>query len=163
MNKIVYFVLVVTICWGCSSSSSTEKYQGKRDNVINVRDQIKEIVIEDLLLNNYSRLQIVHDYLFIKDHNSADKLIYIFNKDNFKYITSTALKGEGPSEISRIGYIVEDKANRKFYVSDHAKYKIFSFDLDSVITDPAYLPIEKMKMNEQVFPNEYIYINDTLS
>ena len=43
------------------------------------------------------------------------------------------------------------------------KIKIFSFDIDSAIADPAYLPIEKMKMGEDVFPDRYVYINDTLS
>ena len=163
MNKTVCLFLLIASCWGCSSSSTTEKHQGKRDNITNVHDQIKEIVIEDILINNYSRLQIIDDYLFIKDHKSANEFIHIFNSDNFEYITSTALRGQGPGEIARIGHIAEDKENRKFYVSDHSKYKIFSFDLDSVITDLTYTPIEKMKMNEELFLSEYTYINDTLS
>ena len=163
MNKAVCLFLLIVSCWGCSSSSTTEKHQGKRDNITNVHDQIKEIVIEDVLINNYSRVQIIDKYLFIKDHKSADEFIHIFDKDNFKYITSTALRGQGPREIGRIGHIAEDKVNRKFYVWDAVKYKIFSFDLDSVIFDPAYLPVEKIKMSKEVFPNEYTYINDTLS
>lgn len=163
MNKTICLVLIIAFCWGCSSNSLTEKHQEKRNNITYVRDKIKEIVIEDLLINNYSVVQIVDDYLFIEDYKSANELIHIFDKDNFRYITSTGLKGQGPGEIARIGKIAEDKVNRKFYVSDHGKNKIFSYDLDSVITDPAYLPIEKMKMGEQVFPNDYVYINDTLS
>lgn len=163
MNKTICLFLLIVSCWGCSSSSTTEKYQDKRENIINVHDQIKEIVVEDVLINNYSWPQIIDDYLFIEDHKSTDKFIHIFNKNNFKYITSTGLKGEGPGEIVRIGHIAEDKVNRKFYVSDHGKNKIFSFDLDRVIADPAYLPVEKMTMGDQVFPNNYIYINDTIS
>lgn len=93
MNKTICLFLLIVSCWGCSSSSKTEKHQGKRDNIINVRDQIKEIVIEDLLINNSSRLRIIDDYLFIKDYKSADELIHIFSKNNFKYITSTAQIG----------------------------------------------------------------------
>lgn len=163
MNKTICLFLLIVSCWGCSSSSTTEKYQDKRENIINVHDQIKEIVIEDLLINNSSRLQIIDNYLFIKDYKSADELIHIFSKDNFKYITSTGFKGQGPGEISNIGHIAEDKENHKFYVSDHGKNIIFSFDLDSVINNPAYLPIEKMKMNIESFPDRYTYINDTLS
>lgn len=163
MNKTICLFLLIAFCWGCSSNSTTEKRQGKRDNITNVRDKIKEIVIEDLLINNYSRVQIIDNYLFIKDHKAANELIHIFDKDNFKYITSTGLKGQGPGEIARVGYVVEDKVNRKFYVTDEGKYKIFSYDLDSVINDPAYLPIEKVKLSEQLFPWDYIYINDTLS
>ncbi|MDR2921242.1 MAG: 6-bladed beta-propeller [Tannerella sp.] len=163
MNKTVCLFLLIAFCWGCSSNSTTEKHQNKRNNTTNVRHKIKEIVIEELLINNYSWLQIVDNYLFIEDHKSANELIHIFDKDNFEYITSTGLKGQGPGEIARLGYIVEDKINRKFYVTDHGKNKIFSYDLDSVITDPAYLPIEKMKMGEQLHPWDYAFINDTLS
>lgn len=163
MRKAICLFLIISFCWACSSDSSTEKHQSKRNNIINVRDQIKEIVIENVLLNNYSRVQIIENYLFIKDHKSTDELIHIFDKDNFKHITSTGLKGEGPGEIGRIAYIAEDKVNRKFYVTDEAKYKIFSYDLDSVIADLAYyFPVEKMKIGEQPFPWDYIYVNDTL-
>lgn len=163
MNKTVWLFLLIVFYGGCSSNSTTEKHQNKRDNIINIHDQIKEIVIEDVLINNYSRVQIVDDYLFIKDQKSADELIHIFDKNSFRYITSTGLRGQGPREIAEIGHIAEDKVKRKFYVSDHGKNKIFSFDLDSVITDPVYLPIEKMKMRAEAFPSNYIYINDTFS
>lgn len=163
MNIIVYLFLSIILFGGCSSGSTTEKYQNKRDHIVYVNDQIKEIVIEDVLVSNYVWIRIVNKYICIIDYKSANELIHIFNKDDFKYITSTGLKGQGPGEIARIGHIAEDKVNRKFYVSDHAKYKIFSFDMDSAIADPAYLPIEKIKMSELLFPGNYVYINDTLS
>lgn len=163
MNKIICLFLIIAFCWGCSPNSTTERHQSKRDNTVNVHDKIKEIVIKDILTNNYARVQIIDNYLFIKDYKSVDELIHIFDKENFKHITSTAFQGQGPGEIARIGYIVEDKENRKFYVTDEGKYKIFSYDLDSVITDPTYIPVEKMKLSEQLFPWDYIYVNDTLS
>lgn len=163
MNKSAFLFLIIIFCWSCSSNSTTEKRQANRNNIINVSDKIKEIVIEDLLINNYSWLSIIDNYLFIEDYKAANELIHIFDKENFEYITSTGLKGQGPGEIARIAYIVEDKVNRKFYVTDEGKYKIFSYDLDSVITDPAYLPVEKMELSEQLFPWDYVYINDTLS
>lgn len=163
MNKAICLFLLILFCGGCSSNSTTEKHQGIRNNIINVRDQIKEIVIEDVLINNYSWILIVDKYLFIEDYKAANELIHIFDKDNFKYITSTGLKGQGPGEIARIAYIIEDSVHRKFYVTDEGKYKILSYDLDSAITDPAYLPVEKMKLSEQLFPWDYTYMNDTLS
>ena len=162
MNKTTCLFLIIVFCWGCSSDT-TEKRQGKRNNIINVHDKIKEIAIEDPLIGHYSFPQVVDNYLFIQDIESTNELIHVFDKDNFKYITSTALKGQGPGEIARIGYVVEDKTNRKFYVTDHGKNKIYSYDLDSAITDPAYMPVEKMKMDEKLSPWDYLYINDTLS
>lgn len=163
MNKIVYLFILTVFCLGCSSNSTTEKYQDKRDHIINVHEQVKEIVMEDVLINNYSWPQIIDKYIFIVDYKSADEFIHIFDKGNFKYITSTALRGEGPGEIVRLGHIAEDKENRKFHALDQGKREIFSFDLDSVITDLTYLPVEKMKLKKDIFPSNYLYINDTLS
>ena len=64
MNKSAFLFLIIIFCWSCSSNSTTEKYQGKRDNIINVRDKIKEIVIEDLLINSYSFPLIIDNYFF---------------------------------------------------------------------------------------------------
>ena len=164
MNKTVCLLLIIVFSLGCSSNSTTEKHQGKRDNIINVHDQIKEITIGDILIGFFSWPVIIDNYIFITDYKTANEFIHILDKNNFKYITSIAPRGQGPGEIANIGgHIVEDKVNRKFYVSDHGKNRIFSYDLDSAIADPAYLPIEKMKMSDHVFPDKYEYINDTLS
>ncbi len=45
MNKTVCLLLIIVFLLGCSSNSTTEKHQRKRDNIINVHDQIKEITI----------------------------------------------------------------------------------------------------------------------
>ena len=36
MNKTVCLLLIIVFSLGCSSNSTTEKHQGKRDNIINV-------------------------------------------------------------------------------------------------------------------------------
>ena len=94
MNKKIYLFLLIIIYWSCLSNSKSEKYHNKKSNVINIRSQIKEIIIDDLLINNYSWLQIIDKYLFIKDYKSANEFIHIFNKNDFGYITSTAFKGQ---------------------------------------------------------------------
>lgn len=161
MRKL-YFLVTVIMCWSCSDISQTEIYQKERDNVVNVKDKVKEIKIEDVLIGGISRLRLMKDYLIILDVRSDDKLIHIFNKNNFDYILSTAPKGEGPNEITNIGHISIDEEHNKFYVSDHGKQKIFSYDLDSVLTDSLYTPTVKFRMNEMEFPSRYQYINDTL-
>lgn len=163
MYKVICRLLLILFCWSCSSDSITEKHQSERNNIINVQDQIKEISVENVLVSNFALVRIIDKYLFIIDYKSANELIHIFSKNDFKYIASTGLKGQGPGEITNIGHIAEDKMKHKFYVSDHGKNKIFSFDLDSAITDPAYLPVDKTKMGEKVFPDKYVYITDTLS
>ena len=65
MNKAVCLLLIIVFSLGCSSNSTTEKHQGKRDNIINVHDQIKEITIGDILIGFFSWPVIIDNYIFI--------------------------------------------------------------------------------------------------
>jgi len=164
MNKLLYLAIVV-LCCSCIYNSQTEKHQNKRNNVVNVREKVKEIVIPEnnVMIGASTGLYIIDNYLIIVDYRSPDKLIYLFNKHTFSYVTSLAQKGQGPGEIVNIGNIAIDESRRKFYVSDHGKQVIFSYDLDSVLANPHYMPEVKMKIDKDFFPDRYQYINDTLS
>jgi hypothetical protein len=154
------------LCWSCTHDSGTEKHQGKRDKIVNVREKVKEIVIpeEDVMIGSFARLYLMGDYLIIADQRSPDKFIHLFDKNRFGYVTSTAYRGQGPGEIANLGTIGVDEVNRIFFVSDHGKQRIFGYELDSVLVNPFhYIPYVKMKMNESLFPDKYQYINDTLS
>jgi hypothetical protein len=155
-------ILMITVCWGCNHSSDTEKYQNKRDHILFVKEKIKELEIEDVLIGQYAHLYIMNDYLLISDPRSVDEQIYIFNKNNFNYITNTANRGQGPGEIASMGFIGVNEAGNLFYVTDHGKQRIFSYSLDSVLTNPLYMPEVKMVIDKTSFPDKYQYINDTL-
>ena len=161
MNKFLP-LLLISFCWSCTESSEVEKYQDERDNIVNVKDKVKEIVIDDVLIGNIATPLVMGSYLLIEDYKSSDKLVHLFDKKTFKYRASTANKGPGPREIAILGSIGIDEARNKFYVSDHGKLNILTFDLDSVLADPFYEPHVKMKINPRQFPSEYIYANDTL-
>lgn len=162
MKNILEYLLLIALCCGCAQSATTEKYQKSRNNIVNIHDKIKEIEIEDVLIGKISLPYIIDKYLIISDYESPDQLIHIFDKNTFRYLTSTAYKGQGPGEIAMIGHIEYDKARRKFYVTDHGKQKIFSYDLDSVLSDPSYMPEVKLDMDINLFPDIYKYIDDTL-
>lgn len=148
----------------CTSNSETEKYQKRSDNIVNVRAHVKPIQIEDVLIGSIARSFLLGDYLIIGDYKSSDKLIHIFNKNSFAYLASIAYVGQGPGEITVMGHIGTDEKRHKFYVSDHGKQKIFSYDIDSVLANPDdYTPNVKTTMNMVQFPDRYQYINDTLS
>jgi hypothetical protein len=151
------------LLWGqCSPSGGTEKHQGSRRNVVDVHDRIKEIRIDDPLIGLYAMVYIMNECLIINDYQSSDKFIHLFDKNTFEYLTGTATFGQGPNEITRIGHIATDEAHRKFYVTDHGKQRIYSFDLDSVLADPSYTPHVKMALNDTKYPDRYLYVNDTL-
>ena len=79
MNKL-FPLLLISFCWSCSESSEVEKYQDERDNIVNVKDKIKEILIEDVLIDSHAGLYTMEDYLLIQDIESYDKLIHLFYK-----------------------------------------------------------------------------------
>ena len=129
MKKVLLLLLIPFFC-GCANKSGAEKTQNKRNNIISVRGETKEIPIDDVLIGSIARLFLMDNYLIIVDHTSSDKLIHIFTKNDFSYLTSIADVGQGPGEITVMGHIGINEACRKFYVSDHGKQKIFSYDID---------------------------------
>lgn len=165
LNVFLYSLLWMSILYSCHRNTDTEKYQGKRDNVVDVYSEVTEIFMEDnVLIGSYARMFLLGDYLIIGDYRSTDQLIRIFDKNTFRYLTSTANIGQGPGEITVMGHIGIDEKRNRFYVSDHGKMKIFSYDMDSVLANPEhYSPSVKAEMNMTQFPDRYLYISDTLS
>ncbi|WP_251619699.1 BF3164 family lipoprotein [Odoribacter lunatus] len=162
-TKFVLFLLSISALWGCSQQASTEKYLSERNNVVNVHDKVVEIHIDEPYISSIFHVFIMDKYLFITDYQNADGHIHIFDKNTFQYIANIAPKGHGPYEFVNIGEICPDEKNRKFYVFDFGKYKLLSYDLDSVIHDPSYRFHEKTSFKEPLYPYKCCYINDTLS
>lgn len=161
MKRILSLFIIVFCLFSCSGKKS-EKRQHSRNNIVNVHNRVKKIKTDTLLIG-YPFLYLINKYLLISDYKSTDKIIYIFNKNNFEYIKSVGQQGPGPNEITELGFIGTDEINKKFYVTDNGKLKIYGFDLDSALEYSNYLPTVKMKMNKKALPMEYIYFNDTLA
>ncbi len=161
-KKFIYFGVLILLIGGCSRNSDREKHYSKYGKVINIQEKLHSIEIKNVLIGQYGHLYLIDKYLIIGDHMSPDKQIHLFDKNSFNYILSTGYKGKGPNEITILGNIATDKVHRKFYVSDHGKLKIFSYDLDSLLANPLYLPNIKISMDKSRFPAGYEYINDTL-
>lgn len=159
--------ILAILCFGavilsCTKSTDTEKYQDKRSNITDVKERVKEIEIEDVMIGSIARLFLVDNYLIIDDNKSPDMLIHLFNRNNYKYITSAIPRGQGPGEVTNMGYIGVNEKQKELYVSDHGKLKIFSYPLDSILKNPFYMPDTKKEINNVQFPGDYEFINDTL-
>ena len=147
----------------CNKKNQTEIYQTKRDNIVDVHDRIKEIDFgNDIFMFNNTVPVIAKEYLVMNDYKSLDKYIHVFNKETFKYVVSFATRGEGPGEIVRPGYVIYDKTNNKLDMADEGKQNILSYDLDSAILYAEYMPNIKFKMNKDLLPSSYTYINDSI-
>lgn len=160
----IYLCLLFVICFlGCNSNDEKGKYQLKRNNVSQVHELVKELPLGELLIGAISRPYICGDYLAIVDYRSTDKVVHLLDKTTFTHITSFGKFGPGPSEVTRIGGLAWDENSRNMYITDHGKWRIVSYNLDSVLADSSYLPQVKLNMDKGLFPSNYQYINDTLS
>lgn len=161
----VYLILLMCFFCCCNNNLSiTEKYIENRNNIINVQKEIVEISMEETPISSYGNIYLMDKYLIIKDWKSTNNLIYIFDKNTFQFIANFTSMGQGPNEIANIGDICPDEINRKFYVFDNGKRSLFSYDLDSVIKNPTTYRFQtKARLNKQRYPEECLFINDTLN
>lgn len=164
MKKTIGMMMLAFLC-ACSSQTETEKHHRSRSKVVKVKDQVKEIDTgDDVLIGRRSRALYSEDYLVIQDYDAWDGAIHLFDKKDFRYIASAGNKGEGPNELTIMGDVSVDEARRKFYITDNAKYKVFSYDMDSIVSmGRSYRHQVKAKFDTSRIPGDAIYINDTLS
>ena len=160
-KKWLPFIFIVC-CIACSEKEM-EKHQGKRDNVVDVRDKLIEIEINNVLFNRIVEPYIFSDYLVLVDRNSEGKLIHILDKDSFRYVSSAGQLGRGPGEITNMGDVEFDETYNQLLVTDHTKQCVFAYSMDSLLSDPWHFPYIKTRLDEKLFISRYVYISDTLS
>jgi hypothetical protein len=158
-------MIPVLICLlaNCSGNNGTEKHQRSRNKVVDVKSKVEEIGMEDVLIGNWPRLHLSDKYLMINDYKSYDDQIYIFDKRTFQYLKSTAPLGQGPYEITNLGTITVDNKRNNIYVNDNAKYKVFSYNMDRLLSEAHYLPTIKTTFRIEKIPRQTYFFDDTLS
>ena len=157
-------LLVLGLVSSCKQhDSGHRKYYDVRDNVIEVKQNIHNIPINNVDISNFGAPYILNDYLIISDYKSYDKLIHIFNKNTFQYLTSVGKQGQGPSEIANMGRILCNNQQNTFYVIDHGHQVLYDFPMDSVLSHFDYLPKKKANIERTEFPFMMQYESDTLS
>lgn len=163
MKENIKLVLIIFLCGACTSKVQNEKWHNQRTNIVSVKDDIKAIDMEDVLIGSLAQPYIFGEYLVVADYKSNDQLVRIFNKQTFKYLLSLGDVGQGPKEISSLGAIAWNEKEHSLYVTDHGQRRILSYNLDSLLNNPLYSPQVKLNFSDVGFPNDYYYINDTLS
>ena len=148
----------------CKSNNKEkiEKFQKHRDNIINVEGKIINIKTEILFGNCF--LYIIDDILIVAEGPSrVDKGIHLFDKNTFKYITSTAIMGKGPGEVTSPGRIGVDRKNRVLWVQDHGKLVMWKFPLDSILNNEMYKPTKKIDLHNDLFLERFGLLNDSIA
>lgn len=163
MKTGLFFCLFLIIFSSCKQSTDDTNFYDSNENVNEVKSFLHDITISDVDISDFGSPFLLNQYLIISDFKSFDKLIHIFDKNTFRYLTSVGERGQGPSEITNMGAIVPDHERNTFYVIDHGKQSFLSFPMDSVLANPDYKPVKKTDMNPDEFPVNMQYVNDTLS
>ena len=161
MKYLLFFILFVLL-WGCSNNSGVDKHLRHSGNIINVKELVREIVIDTPLIGGGARPYILDKYFISSDGYSEDNQIFLFDKKNFSYIAGIGHSGEGPDEITSLGELMPDVLHKRIYVADYGKMQISGYDLDSVLLNPDYLPKYKLEMSKAATPVMLSYGNDTL-
>ena len=163
MKRWFYLLWLVAAGTGCTCGPETEKHLPGRERIVDVRENVVPIQVRGVLLGEVIRPYLIGERLLILDPLSEDKLIHLFDKNDFRYLGSAVPRGRGPGEIANVGRIGIDEAERVFYLSDHGKQAVFAYDPDSVLADPFYVPKVKTAFEKGRFPGRYQYVTDTLS
>lgn len=162
MKTRLYFLSVI-FCISCTTpKGENEKWQKERENIVNVKDDVREIDTDDIPIGNVAQPYICGKYLVVEDYSSAEKAVHVFDKHSFKYLASLGDIGQGPAEITVAGSIGWNEKEHDLYVTDNGQRKILRYNLDSLLNDSLYAPSVKLKFGNSAFPDDYYYVNDTL-
>ena len=75
MKKNLY-LLIAFLLIGCANErNGIEKHQYNRNEIVDVKSKVKEIVEDDVLIGDIARINLIKDYLVVEDYNSVDTLI----------------------------------------------------------------------------------------
>lgn len=149
LNIFICLLMLFTIA--CKTNTQqTEKYQKHRNNIVSVQNEI--IDIKPKIVFGKSWLYIIDDILIVVEQRSYnEKAIHLFNKNTFKYITSTAIIGKGPGEVAVPGKIGVDSKNKILWVDDNGKQVRWKFPLDSILNNEMYKPKDKLDLYEDLY------------
>lgn len=162
MKVLIFYLGSIFLFISCNKSTKTDQNQKERNNAIDISSQITDIKTN--LIFGKSWLYIVDSFLVVEEQKPiGDKGIHIFNKNTFRYITSTGIVGKGPREVTRQGRIGIDHNKRIMWVDDHGKRVRWEFPIDSILNNCNFMPIGNTGIPIKFFLEEYDFINDSIA
>lgn len=136
-NTLLIIFMVLAVCLpSCKQEGTGEKWQKQRNEKTDVRNRIREISMEDVLIGAMAKPYVFDDYLIIADYRSIEKMVHIFNKNTFAPLCSFGDPGQGPKEITVLGTVAWNPEKRELYVTDHGQLRILGYQLDSLLQNP---------------------------
>lgn len=163
MRIFILLFLSLSALWGCSSANNaSEKYQSRRNQIIDVKDKLIGFNQEDVFLRD-SPITVGGNFAILTDYGINNKFIHLFSRKDLSYITSFGERGEGPGEIVNIGDVMVSDNEKSIYVIDYGHFVVYEYELDSILSNDNYKPTIKSRLDPSLFPSWITFISDTLA
>lgn len=161
-SVLVFCIIFVFTTEGCNIASKTDKHYKSWGKTINVSNLIQDIPTN--LPLGWSSLYLADSCLVVAEwFPRSDKAIHLLSKNTFKYITSTAIVGKGPGEVTRQGEHSYDAKNNVLWVQDLGKMTRWKFPLDSILSNPQFKPSEKIDLPQLFYVFRLDFMNDSIA
>lgn len=152
--------LLTLFIFGCTKKGVKELSFTKFPEEYN----LKAIEIKNQGINfTPSVITIIDSLMILKNPKATEKSLYIYNKNNFKYITSFCQIGHGDGELIRPARWAINYKKRSIWILDYGNTKCWEFPIDSVLKNRNYLPKKYIQLPESLMPiGDMKWIKDTI-
>lgn len=145
---ILHAIIIFLIMCSCSQDSKYQQAVSINRDDFKTTQILKGSTVEfDSLLMKPNQLQI-YDTLLITCNMGDDKFFDIFNLKSKKKIGERISVGQGPLDMLFPWFV---PTNEGITIFDMGTSIISKFTLNEFITNPAPVPFQRIKLNEQVF------------
>lgn len=134
MKKILFLILIVFVITACNRTGNNHFAKFPSEYYLEGKRIKTEIPFK------FGSLYLFDSLLIVTNTPDNKKYIHLYNRTNYKYISSSAVIGKGPGEISNPFLAVLDKPERVIWCMDHGKKRIYKFPIDSILIDSDYIP-----------------------
>jgi len=139
MKKYAALVMAI-IAIGCTQSNNIDVFQRSRDNMIDVKSNIKPIDTGNCYMGRLTNLKIANKYVVCYDIQATDKCIHVFDKNTIEHKVSFGDVGQGPYEIAMLGDLIWNPFSNEIIAIDFGTMNYYAYDIDSVIAVQNYEP-----------------------
>ncbi len=153
-NKTLLFLLLLLISCLSSNKRSFKKFYKEYT--------IKGVIVQEETLFSQGIIDIYDSLLIITSTPQKTNCIHFYNKNSFKYISSTGVIGNGPNEIKVPGHCSIDKDKGVIWYRDLGNQCLWKFDISKALNNKNYLPQEKIPIPKDKFFILFRFESDSL-
>lgn len=140
MKNIVTIILFVFLIVACS------KKENKHFSRFPKLYQLKGKKVETKIPFKFGTFYLYDSLIIVSNTFDTKKFIHIYDRSDYKYLSSSATIGRGPGEISNPFQAILDAKNKSIWCMDFGKRKLLKFPIDSILMNPDYVPVTSVQL-----------------